>query len=189
MHLNSVVLRGRLSMEAEDRALPSGVVLTRWRLAVRRPEERPGHRRADGIECATFDDDVRAVVSAWRLDDVVEVEGAVRRRWWRGGSRYEIEVRTARRIEGRRSSQRSRAPAVRSAQGEETAEIDHPSAASPTAVPPLVTTASAVLPSSDSTSPAAFRPVFTPPVVATTAMEGGGAEAERCAGPLDQPIG
>ncbi|WP_432922548.1 single-stranded DNA-binding protein [Microbispora sp. CA-135349] len=99
MHRNEVVLVGRLSMEPVHRELPSGAPLTQWRLAVRRPGGRPGHQRSDAIECATFDNSVRDMLTGWQLDDLVEVEGALRRRWWRGGSRYEIEVRTARRIE------------------------------------------------------------------------------------------
>lgn len=99
MHRNEVVLAGRLSKEPEDRELPSGALLTQWRLAVRRPAGHPGYQRSDAIECATFDDGVRDMLADWRLDDLIEVEGALRRRWWRGGSRYEVEVRTARRVE------------------------------------------------------------------------------------------
>ncbi|KAB8187400.1 single-stranded DNA-binding protein [Microbispora catharanthi] len=99
MHRNEVVLAGRLSMVPAHRELPSGALLTQWRLAVRRPGGRSGHQRSDAIECATLDDGVRDMLAGWQLDDLVEVEGALRRRWWRGGSRYEIEVRTARRVE------------------------------------------------------------------------------------------
>ncbi|MBP2703445.1 single-stranded DNA-binding protein [Microbispora sp. RL4-1S] len=99
MHRNEVTLVGRLSMAPTDKELPSGTVLTQWRLAVRRPDDHPGHRRSDAIECATFDDDVRAMLAGWSVDDVVRVEGAMRRRWWRGGSRFEVEVRAARREE------------------------------------------------------------------------------------------
>ncbi|MFG1864911.1 single-stranded DNA-binding protein [Microbispora bryophytorum] len=99
MHCNEVVLAGRLSMEPAHRELPSGALLTRWRLAVRRPGGRSARQRSDAIECATLDDGVRDMLAGWRLDDLVQVEGALRRRWWRGGSRYEIEVRTARRVE------------------------------------------------------------------------------------------
>ncbi|GAA0405161.1 hypothetical protein GCM10009530_66620 [Microbispora corallina] len=98
MHRNEVVLVGRLSMRPLHRELPSGTLLTQWRLAVRRPAGRPGHQRSDAIECATFDDGVREMLLGWELDDVVQVEGAMRRRWWRGGSRYEVEVSTARRL-------------------------------------------------------------------------------------------
>ncbi len=99
MHRNEVVLAGRLSMEPAHRELPSGALLTQWRLAVRRPGGRSGRQRSDAIECATLDDGVRDMLAGWQLDDLVEVEGALRRRWWRGGSRYEVEVRTARRVE------------------------------------------------------------------------------------------
>lgn len=97
MHRNEIVLVGRLSMEPVDRVLPSGSLLTQWRLAVRRPMSHP--QRADALDCVTFEDDVRRAVEGWRIDDVVEVEGAVRRRWWRGGSRYEVEVRMASKVE------------------------------------------------------------------------------------------
>ncbi|GAA4196462.1 single-stranded DNA-binding protein [Microbispora amethystogenes] len=108
MHRNEVVLAGRLSMEPAHRELPSGALLTQWRLAVRRPGGMPGFQRSDAIECATFDDEVRDSVTGWQLDDLVEVEGALRRRWWRGGSRYEIEVRTARRLQQAPPRSRSR---------------------------------------------------------------------------------
>ncbi|GAA4572781.1 single-stranded DNA-binding protein [Planotetraspora kaengkrachanensis] len=98
MHRNEVTLVGRLSMEPVDRELPSGALLTQWRLAVRRPDDHPGRQRSDAIECATFDEEVRHMVADWLVDDVIEVQGALRRRWWRGGSRYEVEVWTARRV-------------------------------------------------------------------------------------------
>ncbi len=139
MHLNSVLLRGRLSMEPEHRELPSGVVLTRWRLAIRRPDDHPGYQRADAIECATFEDDVRVIVSDWCLDDIVEVEGAVRRRWWRGGSRYEVEVRTARRVE-RHPARRARAGSDEVGAAERAGELpgtdDNPAATPPDTLSP-----------------------------------------------------
>ncbi|MEV4460336.1 hypothetical protein [Microbispora sp. NPDC049633] len=119
MHRNEVTLAGRLSMEPAHRELPSGALLTQWRLAVRRPGGRPGFHRSDAIECATFDDGVRDMLAGWRLDDLVEVEGALRRRWWRGGSRYEIEVRRARRVEPAVPARRRRRRAPRA--GDDTA--------------------------------------------------------------------
>ncbi|MGW5263973.1 hypothetical protein ACWEQG_23640 [Microbispora sp. NPDC004025] len=119
MHRNEVTLAGRLSMEPAHRELSSGALLTQWRLAVRRPGGRPGFQRSDAIECATFDDGVRDMLAGWRLDDLVEVEGALRRRWWRGGSRYEIEVRRARRVEPAVPARRRRRRAPRA--GDDTA--------------------------------------------------------------------
>ncbi|MEW9531222.1 single-stranded DNA-binding protein [Microbispora sp. NPDC049125] len=129
MHRNEVLLVGRLSMEPVHKELPSGAMLTQWRLAVRRPEDHPGPQRADAIECSTFHDDVRGMLDGWRLDDVVEVEGALRRRWWRGGSRYEIEVRTARQVE----QAGSRVPARRNGRSPRVTRPDH---AAPDAVAP-----------------------------------------------------
>ncbi|MBE3013106.1 single-stranded DNA-binding protein [Microbispora sp. NEAU-D428] len=127
MHRNEVVLAGRLSMEPAHRELPSGALLTRWRLAVRRPGGRSGHQRSDAIECATLDDVVRDMLAGWQLGDLVEVEGALRRRWWRGSSRYEIEVRTARRVEAAvpRSRPRRRKPHADDGTVAETGQADH----------------------------------------------------------------
>jgi single-stranded DNA-binding protein len=99
MHRNEVVLVGRLSMAPISKELTGGTVLTQWRLAVRRPRGHPGFQRSDAIECATFDESVREALAEWRLDDIVQVEGAIRRRWWRGGNRYEVEVSAAHRVE------------------------------------------------------------------------------------------
>ncbi|WP_063909941.1 single-stranded DNA-binding protein [Herbidospora yilanensis] len=95
-HHNEVILVGRLSKAPESRLLPSGAQLIQWRLAVRRP--MPDHQkgRADAIECVTYDPVVRASLTGLTVDDVVEVQGALRRRWWRGGSAFEVEARSVR---------------------------------------------------------------------------------------------
>lgn len=104
---NEVVLVGRLAAVCEDRELPSGDVLTTWRVVVDRPATPT---RADGVrtpkvdtlDCATFGRGVRRVVTGWAAGDVVQVEGALRRRFWRGAggasSRCEVEVTRAKRI-------------------------------------------------------------------------------------------
>ncbi|MEU8178483.1 single-stranded DNA-binding protein [Microbispora hainanensis] len=145
MHRNEVVLAGRLSMEPAHRELPSGALLTQWRLAVRRPGSRSGRQRSDAIECATIDDGVRAMLAGWQRDDLVEVEGALRRRWWRGGSRYEIEVRTARRLEPAAPRSRPRRRTPQNADDEASDRIgragdapDVPDAVTPDAVTPAV---------------------------------------------------
>ena len=107
MARNEVVLVGRLAATAQDRELPSGDVLTTWRVVVDRPSAPP---RADGgraptvdtLDCASFGKGVRRVVAGWAPGDVVQVEGALRRRFWRsaGGasSRCEVEVTRAKRL-------------------------------------------------------------------------------------------
>ncbi|WP_082802122.1 single-stranded DNA-binding protein [Herbidospora cretacea] len=95
-HHNEVILVGRLSKAAESRLLPSGAELTQWRLAVRRPVPENAKGRADAIECVTYDPQVRDALAGLTVDDVIEVQGALRRRWWRGGSAFEVEALSVR---------------------------------------------------------------------------------------------
>ncbi len=105
---NEVALVGRLAAPAEDRELPSGDVLTSWRLVVDRPPSRrriPTGARAptvDTLECVAWTRGVQRAVAGWDVGDVVAVEGALRRRFWRAStgpsSRYEIEVTKAKRL-------------------------------------------------------------------------------------------
>ncbi|MGY1639318.1 single-stranded DNA-binding protein [Geodermatophilus sp. SYSU D00742] len=80
---NDVVLRGRLSAPAEPRELPSGDTLVTFRLVVRRPEPRARGRSVDVLTCVTYDRGLQRRVAAWEPGDVVEVEGALQRRFWR----------------------------------------------------------------------------------------------------------
>lgn len=110
---NEVVLVGRVSSAPTERELPSGDVLLTWRVVVDRPLEPPSKRptkagaerrtpTVDALDCVGRTAAVRRTVAGWSEGDVVHVEGAVRRRFWRGPgglvSRHEIEVRTARRL-------------------------------------------------------------------------------------------
>lgn len=98
---NEVHLVGRLA-GARDRVLPSGDRLLAFRLVVPRcSPPRPGPT-VDTIDCVGRADTVRADVLKWASGDLVGVEGALRRRFWRTGaglaSRYEVEVATAHRL-------------------------------------------------------------------------------------------
>ena len=100
---NEVRLQGRLSGEAEERVLPSGEVLVNFRLAVgRSPDSGPSRVTVDKIDCVVRRAGLRRTVGAWTVGDVVELEGMLRRRFWRGtaglASRYEVEVTSARRL-------------------------------------------------------------------------------------------
>ena len=83
---NDVVLRGRLSAPAEVRPLPSGDSLVTFRLVVRRPGPRARGQSVDVLTCVTYDRALQRRVAAWEAGDVVEVEGALQRRFWRTGS-------------------------------------------------------------------------------------------------------
>jgi len=103
---NEVWLVGRLAAPAEERLLPSGSVLVTFRVIVGRPPPlKPTPARTptvDTIDCVAGSATVRRTVLGWLAGDVVEVSGALRRRFWRAGtgaaSRTEVEVAKARRL-------------------------------------------------------------------------------------------
>jgi single-strand DNA-binding protein len=105
---NEIVLIGRLSGEVTERELPSGDVLSSWRLVVDRGPDGPvapeGRRlpSVDTIDCSTHRRQIQRLAGGWVAGDVLEISGALRRRFWRGphglASRYEVEATTARRV-------------------------------------------------------------------------------------------
>jgi single-strand DNA-binding protein len=116
--LNEVVLVGRVSVEPEERQLPSGDQVVTLRLVVDRPptSRATGSRRqVDVIDVACWTKRVQRTARTLQPDEVVRVEGALRRRFFptAGGraSRYEVEaakvnraVRSPRRAAGRAAS-------------------------------------------------------------------------------------
>ena len=99
---NDVVLRGRLSAPAELRTLPSGDTLVSFRLVVRRAEPRARGQSVDVLSCITYDRSLQRRVTAWQPGDVVQVEGALQRRFWRTGagtaSVCEVNCRRGRKV-------------------------------------------------------------------------------------------
>lgn len=102
---NCVQLSGRLAAEPEERVLPSGDRLWTCRVIVPRADVRvlaSGRKGAsvDVVDLAGWSAKVRRSMRTWRAGDVVGVEGALRRRFYKSGgqtaSRVEVEVRTAR---------------------------------------------------------------------------------------------
>ena len=83
---NDVFLCGRLSAPAEHRTLPSGDPLVTFRIVVRRRELRGRRPAVDTLLCVTYDRALQRRVAQWQPGDVVEVEGALQRRFWRTGS-------------------------------------------------------------------------------------------------------
>ncbi|GAA2743525.1 hypothetical protein GCM10009868_17640 [Terrabacter aerolatus] len=113
---NEVALRGRLATEAEERELPSGDLIAVLRLVVPR-EPVAGRRRApveatrratvDTIDVVCWTAAARRTAMRLRGGDLVEVEGALRRRFFGGPagrqSRYEVEAAALRRVSGKAS--------------------------------------------------------------------------------------
>jgi single-strand DNA-binding protein len=98
---NTVFLRGRLAADPVARVLPSGDELLSFRLTVSRPAGQTAARpRVDSIDCATAVARARRCLERATPGDLVEVTGALQRRFWRSaaglGSRYEVQVATAR---------------------------------------------------------------------------------------------
>jgi single-strand DNA-binding protein len=102
--VNEVRLVGRVSQPPEERVLPSGDAVWSFRVVVARPAEESSTARAgvDALECVAWSGRVRRSVSGWSAGDVVEVSGALRRRFFRTGgavaSRVEVEVGAGRLI-------------------------------------------------------------------------------------------
>jgi len=105
---NEVLLVGRVSGEPQERSLPSGDLLVGWRVVIDRPVPRrppPEGVRVptlDTIDCQARAAGVRRSALTLRPGDVVEVTGALRRRFYRSGavtlSRCEVEVAGVRRL-------------------------------------------------------------------------------------------
>lgn len=104
-NLNEVVLVGRVSAVPEERELPSGARLVTLRVVVDRPPTRDrtragaggsGRRAVDVIDVACWSRRTQRSAGGLRPDDVVRVEGALRRRFFAAGgaraSRYEVEA-------------------------------------------------------------------------------------------------
>jgi len=113
VHANEVLLIGRLAAEPVRRELPSGDPLVSFRLVVERPPAtrhtaragsmpRPRVPTVDTLDCAAWRRDVQRSLSRAAPGDVLEVHGALRRRFWRTGtgaaSRSEVEVVRVRRV-------------------------------------------------------------------------------------------
>ena len=97
---NEVRLVGRVSAPPTAKELPSGDVVWLVRLVVRRPEQHVSRQRVDVLDCSVWAPRLQRSVSTWLPGDQVEIEGAVRSRFYRAGSatasRVEVEVRRGR---------------------------------------------------------------------------------------------
>jgi len=103
---NAVSLAGRVSSTPIERELPSGDRVVTFRLVVARersPMTAKSKQVSDWVDCAAWGGRVRRSVASWRVHDRVEIEGALRRRFFKDGggasTRLEVEVLTGRRVE------------------------------------------------------------------------------------------
>ncbi|WP_446667074.1 single-stranded DNA-binding protein [Flexivirga sp. B27] len=101
--INEVRLVGRLSAPPVVKHLPSGAEVVQLRVVVDRPADRTKHGgsstrspKVDTIDIACWSARTRRRAMSCAGTEVVEVSGALRRRFWRGptgvSSRYEVET-------------------------------------------------------------------------------------------------
>ena len=99
-HRNDVSLVGEISQAPQERMLATGAEIVTFRVDVASGDEDAGGR--DSFECTVRAARTRRAALAWDVGDVVEVNGAVRRRFYRvGGSSRPfvvIEADRARRV-------------------------------------------------------------------------------------------
>lgn len=96
--VNEVRLVGRVSQDPRERVLPSGDTVWTFRVVVPRPEGGRSRQPVDALDCAAWSPRARRSARAWQAGDLVEVVGAVRRRFFRapGGPVSRVEVEMAR---------------------------------------------------------------------------------------------
>ena len=101
--VNEVRLVGRVSAAPESKTLPSGDVVVQLRVVVGRP---PSERKTqvDTIDVSCWTAAARRAALRQHDGDLVELSGALRRRFFRAGattqSRYDVEAVTVRRHRG-----------------------------------------------------------------------------------------
>ncbi|MFA7324096.1 MAG: single-stranded DNA-binding protein [Candidatus Nanopelagicales bacterium] len=101
--VNDVRLVGRLGQQVAIRELPSGDEIITFTVVVpREGRRRENGPRVDSIACQTMRAAVRSKVEAWEPGTWVDLQGAIRRRFWKGGnglaSATEIDVRSISRV-------------------------------------------------------------------------------------------
>lgn len=100
---NTVRLRGRVTTAPAERELPSGTVISAFRISVPRARTAMttgSTQGVDWVDCTAWSARCRRNVASWVVGDQVEVIGALRRRYVRAGpgsTRLDVEVLTARR--------------------------------------------------------------------------------------------
>ena len=113
--LNEVHLRGRVSATPVERILPSGDLVVEFRLIVSREKSSPGRsdgkvrkrktsrrQEVDTLDIAAWSAKTRRSAASIHPGTWVEVQGAVRRRFWQApaglASRWQVEAESIKRL-------------------------------------------------------------------------------------------
>ena len=93
---NEVLLVGRVSSQGVERDLPSGDKVVEFRVVVDRLARRGKKREVDTLDIAAWSASARRRALTLKVDEWVEVNGAVRRRFWQAptglASRWQVEA-------------------------------------------------------------------------------------------------
>ena len=99
---NEVLLRGRVSSAGVEKELPSGDKVVEFRLVVERKLARSKKREVDSLDIAAWSSATRRSALTLKVDQWIEVNGAVRRRFWQApsglASRWQVEAHQISRI-------------------------------------------------------------------------------------------
>lgn len=84
---NDVLVIGRMGSRVTTRELPSGDVITTFSVVVDRPKSAiHGATKIDTIACQTTKARLAQAVGRLEPGSLIQVEGALRRRFWRAGA-------------------------------------------------------------------------------------------------------
>jgi single-strand DNA-binding protein len=96
--VNDVLLRGKVSGNSTEKELPSGDHVVEFRIVVKRVD-RDG---VDTLDIAAWSGKTRRTGLSLKPEEWVEIQGSIRRRFWRGvaglASRWQVEASTISRI-------------------------------------------------------------------------------------------
>ncbi len=93
---NEVLLVGRVSSAGVEKELPSGDKVVEFRIVVDRIAKRGKKREVDTLDIAAWSSSARRSALSLKVDQWIEVNGAVRRRFWQAptglASRWQVEA-------------------------------------------------------------------------------------------------
>ena len=91
--INEVYLVGRITSKTGEKKLPSGDLVSEFRMVIDRGKKAGA---IDTIDVAAWKASLRKRISAIEIDTWIEVKGSVRRRFWQSAtglaSRWQVEA-------------------------------------------------------------------------------------------------
>ena len=94
--VNEVFLIGRVTSIAGEKKMPSGDIVSEFRVVVERPGKTGKGGAIDTVDIAVWKSALRKKVSSFKPDNWVEIKGSVRRRFWKSAagiaSRWQVEA-------------------------------------------------------------------------------------------------